>query len=321
MEQVNIPALDGAARSLPFASPFHLSIVRITPAESQFYSVREQVTDADALSPFPHTHSHYELVYVMEGQYISQLENSTIRLDPGDALLLNRNIRHAEALDATCVCVFLDLAPEFLHTLLTSNAIDGADAPQHNCRLLAALSSIERAALLFRCAAPPAPEGIPPALQLLNQMAEALICRPTGYAYGIQQRLLQLFQLLETPAAYHATQILSSANTEDILYAEILQLLAAHHGRISREDLSAQLHYHPDYLSRIVKQRSGQTLGQLCQQLWVERVKALLRDTDQSVAEIFLSLGFENRRHCSRVFEAHTGMTPQAYRARNRASR
>ena len=60
--------------------------------------------------------------------------------------------------------------------------------------------------------------------------------------------------------------VLTHANTDDILYASILHYLQEQHGRVSCTELAEVLHYHPDYLNRVVKRHSGLSFKQMGQE-------------------------------------------------------
>ena len=47
----------------------------------------------------------------------------------------------------------------------------------------------------------------------------------------------------------------------------------------------------------------------------VERVKQLLKQTDQSIMDIALLCGFNSHSHLSKQFRQLTGMTPKLYRS------
>lgn len=58
----------------------------------------------------------------------------------------------------------------------------------------------------------------------------------------------------------------------------------------------------------------GETPHQYLQRRRVERAMALLRDTDRSVTEICLDVGFNSLGTFSRTFRAVTGYSPTSYR-------
>jgi AraC-like DNA-binding protein len=78
-------------------------------------------------------------------------------------------------------------------------------------------------------------------------------------------------------------------------------------------DLAQRLGYQTDYLNRIFKQSTGQTLGEYRNAQQVERAKRLLRENGL-VKDVGEAMGFVDQNYFSRWFKKHTGMQPRAFR-------
>jgi AraC family transcriptional regulator len=70
----------------------------------------------------------------------------------------------------------------------------------------------------------------------------------------------------------------------------------------------------PYYFARQFKQSTGVAPYQYLTERRIERAKALLSGTDESIAEIGLRLGFTNQSHFTAQFRKLTGMTPRSFR-------
>ena len=68
------------------------------------------------------------------------------------------------------------------------------------------------------------------------------------------------------------------------------------------------------HLSRLFKKHVGITPYSYYQEFKVNRLKAALRDQNLSIAEAFVSCGFENHGNYARFFKKKVGMTPSQYR-------
>jgi AraC-like DNA-binding protein len=91
----------------------------------------------------------------------------------------------------------------------------------------------------------------------------------------------------------------------DRSYAEPLDVVA----------LARQAHVSPWHFSRRFKEAFGETPHQYVLTRRVERAQELLRNTDLSVTEICLEVGFQSLGSFSAAFHRVAGMTPTAYRA------
>ena len=292
---------------------------------SMFYLNPDGTRYSFPLRPVYHAHDYYELIYVMDGVLTQHLEQSTSRLSAGDAILLNNQIRHKEGLETNCSCIYLQLSPAFLQELLYTNPTH-PNEDQHQSRLFRQFcppdSSIGQSftgmALEFRRTLQSrsllADTELPDAQRLLDAITMEITKNEWGYAFLVQGMLLKLFAALESSDEYHASFIQTHADTDDILYASILHYLQEQHGRVSRTELTEVLHYHPDYLNRVVKRHSGLSFKQMGQKYCIEYIQTQLRETDDSIEEILQALNYTNKSHFYQLFREMTGMTPQEYR-------
>ena len=69
-----------------------------------------------------------------------------------------------------------------------------------------------------------------------------------------------------------------------------------------------------NYLSRLVKQSTGRSVGAWIDIVRIQRAKRLLSSTDLPVIDIAVSVGVEDQSYFSRLFRKETGITPSAFR-------
>lgn len=87
---------------------------------------------------------------------------------------------------------------------------------------------------------------------------------------------------------------------------------------ISREGLAASVDIHPDNLGRMFIKYSGKKLGDYINELRIKDAARQLIETDKSIPDIAVSVGFENLRSFTRLFPKYMGMTPHNYRKKGR---
>ncbi|NEQ50155.1 MAG: AraC family transcriptional regulator [Leptolyngbya sp. SIO3F4] len=80
------------------------------------------------------------------------------------------------------------------------------------------------------------------------------------------------------------------------------------------QDYARELHLHPNYLSQVIKSKTGQPVHHWIAQRQLSTAKTLLRNTSLSAKEISFRLGFSEATHFSRFFRKHTGQSPGNYR-------
>jgi two-component system response regulator YesN len=74
------------------------------------------------------------------------------------------------------------------------------------------------------------------------------------------------------------------------------------------------VHFHPAYLSRFFKKRTGLSLSEYMMAQRIERAKTLLIEPKLTVGHIVNRLGYDNSSHFSRTFKKMTGYTPLQFR-------
>ena len=70
-----------------------------------------------------------------------------------------------------------------------------------------------------------------------------------------------------------------------------------------------------NYLSRLVKNSTGHSVGAWISIVRVQRAKRMLADTLLPIIDIAAAVGMEDQSYFSRFFKKETGMTPSEYRA------
>lgn len=69
-----------------------------------------------------------------------------------------------------------------------------------------------------------------------------------------------------------------------------------------------------NYLSRLIKQSTGRSVGAWIDIVRIQRAKQLLASTGLSIIDVATSVGVEDQSYFARLFRKETGMTPSAYR-------
>lgn len=77
---------------------------------------------------------------------------------------------------------------------------------------------------------------------------------------------------------------------------------------------ASQLHINEKHLSRIIKEQSGKTAGEIIDDAVIMESKILLRNLHNSIAEIADILHFSNQSFFGKYFKKHTGYSPSEYR-------
>ena len=83
---------------------------------------------------------------------------------------------------------------------------------------------------------------------------------------------------------------------------------------LTREETAAYFQLNPNYLSRLFRQRSGDTFSGILRSMRMEHAAFLLRRTDLLVDEITLQCGYQSTPFFTSAFHRHFGLPPGQYR-------
>jgi AraC-like DNA-binding protein len=87
---------------------------------------------------------------------------------------------------------------------------------------------------------------------------------------------------------------------------------------LSLNRIADTLGVHPSYLSRTFKKAVGMTLTDYINRLRIEEAKYMLASSNESVAKIALSVGYNDPNYFSKVFMKLEHVTPHEYRKRKK---
>lgn len=113
-------------------------------------------------------------------------------------------------------------------------------------------------------------------------------------------------QLSEQYEALTGTSLLSSISTY------VRRHLA---DEISRQEIAEFVHLNPDYLTRIFKKKTGMNLSDYIRQERLSYGRHLLKNTELSISEIALTIGFNSPSYFSSSFHKEYGITPAEFRS------
>jgi two-component system response regulator YesN len=110
-----------------------------------------------------------------------------------------------------------------------------------------------------------------------------------------------------------------SPNTQPVdqgyLVKQVIQYINEHlEDEIHRDDLADHVHLNADYLTRIFKKETGQTLKEYVIEQKIQEAKSLLRTTNLPVSIIAAKVGYCNFSHFSYTYKKIMGITPQEER-------
>ena len=252
---------------------------------------------------FPeHTHDYVEIVYMCRGSTRHIINDTPITLEEGDLLLLGQNTRQ-EILPAgeKDIAVNFIVQPEFFSGTLSF--LGSEDTPLREFVVRCLCGDNPSGYLHFHVA------DVKPVQNLIENLLWTLIT-DTPNRRSINQYTMGLLfvQLLN-----HADKLTVGSKEQDAI-VWVLRYIEEHYVDGSLSDIASQLHYDFAWLSREIKRRTGKTYTELVQEKRLSQAAWMLRNTRHKVSDIGQSVGYENLSYFHRLFAAHFGVSPKAYR-------
>lgn len=106
---------------------------------------------------------------------------------------------------------------------------------------------------------------------------------------------------------------ISSQNKESIKRA--ITYISEHFNTpLTLEEVAEHVHLHPAYFSTLFKNTTGTSFKNYLNKIRIEESKLLLSNTDYSIIDIAIAVGFEDQSYFSKVFKKYTGTTPKQFR-------
>lgn len=83
---------------------------------------------------------------------------------------------------------------------------------------------------------------------------------------------------------------------------------------LTLEYVANQVHLNPAYFSTLFKKEAGISFKDYLNTIRIEESKRLLTNSNFSIIDIAIAVGFEDQSYFSKVFKKYTGITPKQYR-------
>ena len=82
--------------------------------------------------------------------------------------------------------------------------------------------------------------------------------------------------------------------------------------------IAEETHQSMTTLSKLIKEKTGYNFQELLQRKRFQMAEHLLMDTDLTIEEIALDVGYENQSYFFKQFKNRYGVTPRRYRIENK---
>lgn len=256
---------------------------------------------------FMHTHSFFEVVYVLNGFCTNKIASQSIEMKKGDLCILAPGTSHAiSVFNDDCVIFNLLIKASTFERAFFGTLVNNDILSSFFSRALYAPSS--EAYLLF---------STKDDLRIQNLVLEIYSEFQCDLPYS--ERMLNTIttNLFINLLRNHEKNVLvpnPSGNTVETNIIKIMNYISNNYKTITLKELSSFFNYSERQMSRILKDYNGKGFVNIIQDIKVQKACELLRNADISINNIIDMVGYSNTSHFYRVFKKQYNMTPIDYR-------
>lgn len=241
------------------------------------------------------------LFYAAKGQIHIRTKDKLFCLTPSDCLLIPEGTVYQTAnncdQDAQMLALNFDYTFSFSHlTKPIPPEIEGTksnislcstpyieDAPQFHAPLL--LPNRKEAEFYIR------------------DIISAFELRLTGFEISMSANLMHLL-----------AHFYNSEGSGNSLAQEVIHYINRHYqAPLTNKTLGKHFGYHPNYISRLIKKRTGLPLHAYLNNLRISRAISMLESGNLNISQIAFNVGFSDSGYFSRYFKKITGVAPSSF--------
>ena len=252
----------------------------------------------------PHTHNYVEVIYMCAGTTKHIVNGNEVLLSQGVLLFLNQNaVQEIAPAGEDDIAVNFIILPEFFDRALSMLE----EESMLRSFVVDCLRGENRTAgfLHFKVA------DVLPVQNLIENLIWTIMHKQPNKRSINQITMGLLFLQLTNRMDLAETD---EADETGRFLMEVYAYIEANYRDGELTKLAELLHYDLSFLSKEIKQRTGKTYTELVQEKRLSRAAYLLANTEMSVSEIGLAVGYENMSYFHRIFQKRFGSTPRNYR-------
>ncbi|MBO0451904.1 AraC family transcriptional regulator [Candidatus Enterococcus murrayae] len=253
-----------------------------------------------------HTHSFIEINYVLNGSCTQRLNGEKFQLEKEQLVILDQKvIQQIDYVDSEDIIINILLENESIQNRILPNL-----SPSSNLItdffFQAANGQHEHGNYIILDTA-----GNP----LANKMIESLLLAAFNRRNSEKELLINLLYCALMVEISHLPVISTNKKitTNDPLI-QILKYINDNYTDVSLKSLGQTFGYNKNYLSNLLKDKTGSSFQELIDQKRLSEAKRLMSETDESLSTIAMKIGYKSVPSIFKLFQKETGQTPNFFR-------
>ena len=256
-----------------------------------------------------HSHSFFEIVYVLQGECINYANNHALAMEEGDICILAPETSHAlSVFTDNCIVFNIEIRTSTFETAFWDTLSDNDILANFFARTL--YHSPSHPYLYFKT-------GTDYELQSYFGFVYDEYHDKRQFKKRMMNAIITAFFIVLL-RNHGSDVILPNDGTEvtDPNTLFILKYMQEHFTTITLKELSDFFSYSERQMQRIIKSSTGKSFSENIQQLKMKKAARLLENSDLSISKIAEELGYVDPGNFRNIFKKYYGMTLSEYRSK-----
>ena len=256
----------------------------------------------------PHVNSNMELDFVYDGTCELEIDGKRVILQRGDAILIDTEaVRSSPVPKAeNDIVIALTFERDFFDSVFLSRLPGGGILTTF---LFEAIANRRRSMHYITIEAEHTGNLFELLMLLTNEYMFPNIYTPNMLEHYATLVFIELIRGL-----YYQSQITGRASRIDDGTARVLDYIEHHYKECTLTSTAEEFGYSPNYLSNMLKAKTGETFSQIKLGQQLSEAAYLLLNTERSIESIAKKVGISNQTFFYKKFSTAYGMTPKKYR-------
>ena len=255
--------------------------------------------------PFLHRHDFFEFNYVWRGQVKNTLSDTVVFQDSTQLLMMNPLAVHDPQPVTEDTVLFNILLDRRWGETVLANLLTFNEKYFHFSMDQLYGAENDLSYLLFDCT--------PELTNLVQQIIQEYFDHRPCYQQMLMARLIELFVQC-TRQSYKTHKQTEKLQQQSKRASDILTYLRTHYATATLSGTADYFSYSTAYLSRMIKQETGQNFCDIMRTLKLKNACNFLTHSSLSIEMITEHIGYKDAAHFSKAFTKCYGCTPSQYR-------
>ena len=267
--------------------------------------------NSDLFNGVLHNHNFIELIYVISGKAIHQIDNQSYEVKKGHVVMIDYGVPHSFSYSSDTDDDFVTFDLLFTPDLFNQYALESEEfysltSPYFLSPLFSELNVSKNS-----------PRGIFKTdsvnfYNMFKEIYDEYTNREVGFQNMMGAYLIKL--IIEIFREINKTHTNFTKTHHDLVQSAIDYMQENYRTHISLDDIVKGMFLSKNYFRQIFKKTTGISISEFIKDLRIKEACKLLEETEKSSAEISVQCGFNDSKFFYLTFKKSLGMTPIEYR-------